>query len=175
MGNTSQAPLVLRYARGKLVGYALGGFAFAAVAAWLIASGETAYGSFKQAVVAFGVVFFGGIGLYAVGQMFNRQPVVVISGKGIEDRRLSASVIPWPAILDIEIREMHRQKILMLQLDPAFERTMKATRGASFCKPLNSAIGYQGLPLTIAGLDSSFDDVVEALKSFGTASGKQLD
>ncbi|NOT70355.1 MAG: hypothetical protein HOP09_03435 [Hyphomicrobium sp.] len=107
--------------------------------------------------------------------MFNRQPVVAISAEGITDSRLSEKVIPWPAILDIEIREMHRQKFLMLQLDPAFEKTMKTTRAASFFKPLNSAIGFQGHPLNVAGLDASFDDVIDALKSFGTASGKQLD
>jgi hypothetical protein len=158
---TSAPPdaMTLRYARGKLAGCALGGFAFVALCVWLIWSGIAAHGSFKQAIMAVGVVFFGAVGLYAIRQMFIRDPAVVISLAGIMDSRISESIIPWPAILDIDIREVHRQKFLLLQLDPAFKKTMKQTRTASIGNSLNAAIGYQGVALNVAGLEVHVDEV----------------
>jgi hypothetical protein len=158
--------VAFRYARGKLVWYALGGFGFVALCAWLLAIGAAPYGSFKHAVLMFGVAFFGLAGLMALRSMAGRRDIVAISPQGITDIRISPSLIPWTAIRGMSMRETRGQRFIMLDVDPAVEKALPLTRTARWTMPMNAAIGFRGLVLNPAGLDASADEIVAALVRF---------
>lgn len=155
-----------KYSLKQLVLLTLGA-AFATVGcAYIAMAGLVPQGSFKGAVIWFGVLFFSLGTFIGAWRLFDRDPVLEISETGIWDKRLSSDIIPWTAMTGLSQVSIKSQKFLMVRLDPAFERTMKKTRLSSWGKPANAAMGLHGYPISMAGLTGSFDDLVAAIQSF---------
>lgn len=161
----------LRHAPGKLALYALGGFGFAILGVcvayvvlrddlWSLIAWLTA------AVPIFGIGFFGYIGLMALARMGDRSVVVHIGPDGILDARIAGTRIPWGAVSGMTVQHMHRQRFIMLDIDPAFTATGRLTGQAARLKPVNAALGFPGVALNVAGMDRSFDEIVAALAHY---------
>jgi hypothetical protein len=163
--------VTFRYARGKLILYALGSFAFAALAAWIIYRGLAPQGSFKEAAMWLGAPLFGLGGLVCLLRVFDRSAIVFISPAGIRDSRISEDIIPWHAILGMTARSYRRQNFITLAIDPEAEKGIKLSRLARWSGPMNAKLGFSGLVLNPAGLDGSFDDIVQALVRFQPEQG----
>ncbi|MGQ0456745.1 MAG: STM3941 family protein [Hyphomicrobium sp.] len=159
------------YARGKLALYLLGGLAFAIACGWAIYIDAAPSGSFDQAVLWFGVPFFGLLVLLALKNFGDRRAILTISSEGIRDVRIAPNLIPWDAIRGMTLREIKRQRFVMLDLDPGFEKTLQLTRLARFSKPMNAAIGFHGHALNPAGLNGSLDQIVGAIEKFSPGAG----
>lgn len=162
--------LSLRYSRRKLVFYALGGFAFAALAAvvtlMMVSEDNVWVGLIGGLVPLFGVLFFGAIGMVALARMLQDRVIVRIGDDGIYDLRIARDVIPWSAIEAIRVQDMQGQRFIMLDLEPEAERRLALTPSASFFKPLNGRLGFPGLCVNAAGLDGRFDDMVAAIQHY---------
>ena len=161
--------VTFRYAPGKLVSYTLGSFAFTALAAWLIYRGAAPHGSFKEAAVWLGVIFFGLDGVVLATRLFDRSEILTISPAGVRDTRISRDVIPWSAILGMAATSYRGQSFITLEIDPATEEVIRLSRMARWSRPMNAKLGFRGLVLNPAGLDGSFDDIVLALTRFEPA------
>ncbi len=160
------AAATFRYARGKLIWYALGSFAFVAACMLIAYLGLAPHGSFKEAVIWFGVPFFAFCGVMALRGMRDTRAILTISPAGIKDLRISNDLIPWRAVRGMRLQQVQRQSFVMLDIDPETENHLRLSRLASWTRPMNAAIGFQGLCVNPAGLDGSLDDILAALDRF---------
>lgn len=166
MTDSDASAVSFRYARGKTALYLLGGLAFAVACAWALYMEAAPRGSFDEAVLWFGVPFFGLLVLMAVKNLGDRRDVVTISQAGVRDIRIAPELIPWRAIRDITVRQLKGQRFIMLDIDPSFEKTLQLTKLARFSKPMNAAIGFHGQTLNPAGLTGSLDQIIAAIDKF---------
>jgi hypothetical protein len=112
------------------------------------------------AISVFGAFFFGFCTLIALWRLlFVRGPVITISPEGIRDRRVAADVIPWSAIRRISTWEHSGQRVLVLNVDPAVERTLRLSMIAKYTRGANRALGADGLAVTAQGLKISYDEL----------------
>jgi hypothetical protein len=166
MGDVEESGVGFRYANRKLIWYVLGSLAFVAVCAWILYLGLAPHGSFKEALIWLGIPFFGLCGVMALRGMRDSRVILSISPGGIRDLRVSEDLIPWRAVRGMRLQQVQKQSFVMLDLDPADEKTLRLTRLASWTKPMNAAIGFHGLCVNPAGLDGSLDDILAALERF---------
>jgi hypothetical protein len=115
---------------------------------------------FTKAACMFGTVFFALCTLIALWRLlFGRGPVITISPQGIRDSRVAADVIPWSAIRTISTWEHTGQRVLVLNVDPAVERTLRLSMIAKYTRSANRALGADGLCVTAQGLKISYDEL----------------
>jgi len=121
--------------------------------------------SIVRAISIFGTAFFTLCTLTVLWRLlFDRGPVVTVSPQGICDRRVAADVIPWSAIRRISTQEHTGQRTLVLNVDPAFERTLRLSMIARYARGANRALGADGLCVTAQGLQIGYDDLFELVK-----------
>ena len=126
--------------------------------------------SFVQFVGYIGVPFFG----LCTGMIFwrlltMRGPVVTIAPQGIRDRRVAAELIPWKAIRGISTWEHGRQKVMVLNVDPAFEKQLSLTRVAQWSRGPNRKLGIDGLCVTAQGLKIDYDTLLNTTTAYAEA------
>jgi hypothetical protein len=115
---------------------------------------------FSRTICIFGTAFFGLCTLIALYRLlFVRGPVITISSQGICDRRVAADVIPWSSIHKLSTWEHSGQRALVLNVDPAVERTLRLSTMAKYTRSANRALGADGLCLTAQGLKISYDEL----------------
>jgi hypothetical protein len=158
------------YVRSKLLKHAARFLALSILCGWVVFKGLTPPGSFKEALMWFGVPFFGLLGLIPLFRMFDRRFILTISPAGIRDVRISPSFMPWTDIKKVGLRRIRNQEFLMLELEPAIEQRLIKSRLAVFFKHLNALVGMPGYSVSAAALDGSFEEVLSAVYLFGAAS-----
>jgi hypothetical protein len=130
--------------------------------------------SISQAICMFGTAFFALCTLIALWRLvFTRGPVISISPQGIRDRRVAADVIPWSAIRKISTWEYTGQRILVLNVDPAVERTLRLSAIAKWTRSANRALGADGLCLTAQGLKIGYDELWKLVEQRVPAAARQ--
>jgi hypothetical protein len=123
-------------------------------------------------VGSFGAVFFGFCTLIAVVRFARaREPVVTLAPQGIRDTRVAAEFIPWRAIRGLSTWQYQRQKIMVLAVDPAVERTLTLTRIARWSRGPNRALGADGLCVAATGLKIDYDTLFAASVAYARAHG----
>jgi hypothetical protein len=155
-----------RYARGKLVWYALGSFACAGLSAWVAYMGLAPQGSFKEAVIWAAIPLFALSGVMNFRQMRDQREILRIAPDGITDLRIAPQSIPWDAIRNISIRKVKGQGFIVLHVEPEAEVRVSLSGVGRWSRSANAALGLDGLVLTPAGLDGSCDEVMSALRRY---------
>jgi hypothetical protein len=128
--------------------------------------------SFIQLVGWFGVAFFSlcaVIGLFRL--LRSNQIFVTIAPQGIRDIRIAPEFIPWPAIRGISTWEQHRQKVMVLAVDPAVERRLTLTRVARWTRSANAKLGADGLCVAATGLKTDYDTLLATSIAYARAHG----
>ena len=161
--------ITFQYSKIRLAGLALLGVGMTALSAWLPQWRIVPAGSFKEFIVWFGVLFFGAATLVAVSRLFKTGDILIIDRTGIRDTRMTETLLPWSAINSLSRLDMQTHKFLVLQLDPAFRATLPLSRKTRMGLAGNQAIGIDGIPFTMQGLDGSFADLEAAVQRFGPA------
>lgn len=111
-----------------------------------------------------GLVFFGILSALWVRQISRLgQPAITLSREGLHDVRLSQQPVPWQAIEDMHIWEQHRQKVLVLQVEPAVESEIGLTRAARLSRGLNPKYGADGLCVPLNGLKMNADKLASEI------------
>jgi hypothetical protein len=130
--------------------------------------------SFQELVTYAGTVLFALATGFAVWRLLTvRGAVITIRPEGIRDTRVAAEFIPWNAIAGISTWQYRGQKVLVLAVDPAVESRLTLTRIARWSRGPNRALGADGLCVTAAGLNISYDKLLKTclaqLQSAGTS------
>lgn len=96
---------------------------------------------------AAGVVLFGLTSVQAAPRMFrSSMPVVLISGNGFKDVRISNEWIPWPAILSVkDPRSCKGERGFFVEVDPEFRAKLHLSFTSCFVRWGNRLFGYKGL------------------------------
>lgn len=138
--------------------------AFGAAIAFDVFLGEPV-GIVYRAIGVVGVLFFGfGTIAWLWRQLGSRGPVLTISPEGIRDTRIAPEVIPWPAIRRIFTWEYSGQRILVLDVDPAVERTLHLSTIARWTRGANRKLGADGLCIATHGLKINHDELFELVR-----------
>jgi len=131
-------------------------------------------------VIGFVFLALGSFGAVVCGIYALRSgPAVSIGPLGIRDVRFADAWIPWSAIEDMEVLDIKSGislvpvRGILLNVDPAFQRTLKLTRLARIALRTNAALGHPGLWIASAGLRGNFDELVATLEQ-GCARAKRV-
>jgi hypothetical protein len=155
---THQSVAVFRYAIAKPLGLIAGGIvltaACAAVALGLLA--DPRVGGAVQLAAYAGVVGFGLATIVMIVRLRRRGRVLEITTEGIRDRRLSPDLLLWMDIARASIRQLGRQRVLVLQLHADAQARLRRARGSR-------AGNWQSLSIGMDGLDGSIDDLTAAI------------
>lgn len=117
--------LVIELSKGKTILIILGSFGFVAAGYWIFSMDAAAMKElpiddplFIHGVGIVSMVFFGMTGVMGIRKLFDKKPGLVLNSAGIIDNSsgLAAGFIPWSEIIDAEIYEVHRQKMLMIKV-----------------------------------------------------------
>jgi hypothetical protein len=127
-----------------------------------------------------GVAFFGLCTIIAAWRLFTeRGPVVTITPAGIRDTRVAPELIPWSAVKRISTWEYERQKIMVLAVDPAIERTLTLTAIARSTRGINPILGANGLCIAATGLKIEYQTLFEIACAYAShadaASSRSVD
>jgi uncharacterized membrane protein YobD (UPF0266 family) len=92
------------------------------------------------------------VGIY---QLLDRRPQIIINEFGIFDRTTHHEFINWEIIQDVYLAEIHKQQIVCLVVDEAFEPSRKKSKFKQGVASLNKELGFQELniPLTYVSID----------------------
>jgi hypothetical protein len=128
-------------------------------------------GSFHEFFGYAGLVFFGLGTLVIIWRALTAHGVIVsMDAQGIKDIRITEKVIPWSAVRDISTFEMRRQKMMLLAVDPEFERQLNFSRLARLAREASRALGADGLCVTAQGLKISYEKLFSTATAFWNAS-----
>ena len=135
----------------------------------------TSPGSFHEFIGYVGVAFFGlGTIIIAYGLATRGgKTIVTLLPEGIRDVRLSQDVIPWSAIRRISTYEIHKQKFMVINVDPAAEAGIAMTRMARLGREANRGLGIDGLCVGAQGLKIGYDELLHRTIAFANAGQKR--
>ncbi len=126
-----------------------------------------AHGAIGEVVGGFGVAFFGFIALVALWRLLAlRGPIVTVSPRGVRDTRVTGEIVPWSAIRNISTWSAYNQPAIVLAIDPAYERALKLTALARLTRPLNAAVGADGLCIASQGLKMGHETLLETITAY---------
>ena len=121
----------------------------------------------KYWVAALGVLFFGFTTVMTIWRAVTMKgPVVTMTPDGILDTRVAANPIPWSAVRGISTWSQSGQKIMVLDVDPAVEKTLPLTRIARWSRGTNKKLGADGLCVTAQGLKTSYPKLLDAATAY---------
>lgn len=130
---------------------------------------------FVQAIGWISVLFFGACGIVGGWRFMTvRGPVVTLSPVGIRDMRIAEETIPWRAIRGISTWEYQRQKVMVLQVDPALERRLTLSTIARMSRRANAALGADGLCVAATGLSMRYADLLATTKAYAREYGGEF-
>ncbi|MBN9267471.1 MAG: hypothetical protein J0I75_23445 [Hyphomicrobium sp.] len=126
-----------------------------------------AHGAIGEVVGGLGVAFFGFVALVALWRLLAlRGPIVTVSPRGVRDMRLTREIVPWSAIHGISTWSAYNQPAIVLAVDPAYERALKLTTMARLTRPLNTAVGADGLCIASQGLKMGHEALLETITAY---------
>lgn len=158
--------------KSKMVLMLLGALAFVAIGLWFVIDPPEIENSYwgnptKIAIVGYAsILFFGLCAVYLVRKLPDNKPGLVIDDTGLTDNSggLSGGHIPWTDIKNISVLEMHKQKLIMLEVKNPEDYI---SRQRSLLKRKGMQLNHKmyGTPLSISanGLKISFDDLMQLL------------
>jgi len=120
---------------------------------------------FNRALGIVGVLFFGGgTAAWLWRLRRSRGTVLTISREGIRDTRIAPETIPWSAVRKVSTWEYSGQRILVLDVDPAVERTLHLSAIARWTRSANRKLGADGLCIATHGLKINYDELFELVR-----------
>lgn len=132
--------------KGRTFLLILGACAFVALGFWLMFLDDATIRSLhrhSQPLVARGiglvsVLFFGACVVKGVGELFNREPGLVLNGSGLLDNSSSGSVglVPWSDIVDVGTFRIRNQEMVVVKVRNPQEYVR---RGSTIRQALNKA------------------------------------
>lgn len=152
----------------KLLLLLLGSLTFVALGLWFVIAPPTINNHFrgnptKIAIVGYASIIFFGLCAFAFIRKFSTKgPGLIIDDKGLSDNSsgVSGGQILWSDISNISVIEIHRQKIIMLQVNNPKDYINRQT--SKFKKKMMEMnYNMYGSPLSITsnGLKISFDEL----------------
>lgn len=144
----------------------LGCIAFVAVGLWFIGAFGSDHPDDTGATVIgwFSIIVFGLFGLEAARRLTDRAPIMRVDDAGVWWKPVSTLVVPWAAITDFGIIEVHGQQMVGLGVE-RFDELGLGRMAALTAKANSATVGFP-LCLNIAGTDRSFTELVEAVVNF---------
>ncbi|MFN3745626.1 MAG: STM3941 family protein [Hyphomicrobiaceae bacterium] len=153
----------IRHAPWRLIGVIGVGLCFVLLSIFIALAHE----QIGRIIGGFGVAFFGFIVLIAAWRLLVlRGAVVTLSPRGIRDVRLTGALVPWSAIRSVSTWSAYNQPAIVLSVDPAYERGLKLTPLARVTRPLNAAIGADGLCVASQGLRMGHGALLETITAY---------
>jgi hypothetical protein len=138
--------------------------AFSAAIALDVLPGER-IGLVHRALGIVGVLFFGlGTAAWLWRHLGRRGVVLTISREGVRDTRIAPEMIPWSAVRRMFTWEYSGQRILVLDVDPAVERTLHLSAIARWTRKANRKLGADGLCIATHGLRINYDELFELVR-----------
>jgi hypothetical protein len=127
-------------------------------------------GSYAVSVGYGGLIFFGLATLLLVWQLFTAEGVVItMDAAGIRDTRISDKVIPWSAVRDISTWQSRSQRVMILAVDPEFERQLHLSRLARMAREASRAFGADGLSIGANDLKTDYETLFSTATAFWKA------
>ena len=169
---TSGHRIEIALSKKKIFLMLLGALAFVAIGLWFVISPPTISNSFwgnptKIAIAGYAsIIFFGLCAFVLIKKLPDNKPGLIIDQTGLTDNSsgVSAGQIFWSDIENISVIEIHRQKLIMLQVTNPQDYIDKQT--SSFKRKMMQ-LNYKmyGTPLSITsnGLKVSFDELLSTL------------
>lgn len=144
--------------RSKVLKGLLPSLAFILVGGFVIAADR---GIFGYIVGASGLIFGLTLLIVIIGKLLRSEAQVVISEKGIDDRRLRTEIIPWDEIIAITLNETKYARWLTVELASPEKYYSKLPVAQIFLRKLNGQEGANDLRIRFNDLDGSIDDAFE--------------
>ena len=169
---TSGQKIEIALSKKKIFLMLLGALAFVAIGLYFVISPPTIANSYrgnptKIAIAGYAsILFFGLCAFVLIKKLPDNKPGLIIDQTGLTDNSsgVSAGQILWSDIEDISVLEIHRQKIIMLQVRNPQDYIDKQTSGFKR-KMMQMNYKMYGTPLSITsnGLKVSFDELLSTL------------
>jgi hypothetical protein len=103
--------------------------------------------------IAWAAIVFFGLGLpLGVYQLLDRRPQIIINELGVFDRTTHRDFINWEIIQGAYLVEVHKQPLLCLVVDEAFEPSRSKGRFGRGVARLNKDLGFQELNLALGSV-----------------------
>jgi hypothetical protein len=168
LGQSIEIPL----SKKKLTLMIIGSFIFIVLGILFVASPEKYTSSIMRSpTIIFiaglaSILFFGLCFFFILKKLVDNSPGLVISDEGILDNSsgVSAGQIKWTEIKDISVIEIHRQKLILLQVKNPHDFIDKQISGFKR-KLMKMNYKMYGTPLSITsnGLKISFNELLSTL------------
>ncbi len=153
----------IRYSPWRMIGTVVVAVGFVLLSLFI----TPAHGFIGLIVGYFGVIFFGFIALVVAWRLLAlRGAIVTVSPRGVRDTRLTGETVPWSAIRSISTWSAYNQPAIVLGVDPAYERALKLTTLARLTRPLNAAVGADGLCIASQGLKMGHETLLETITAY---------
>jgi len=160
----AQEKIEFRYSHWRMASLLISSLGFVALGIAMIigAIPGAGGGSFREFIAYVCILLFGGAAI-VIGRQWlgNSGPVVTFTDKGVTDTRIAKEEIPWSAVQNLAMWQYGRQKSLVLTLDPEVEAGLSLTRIARWTRGPNKSLGVDGLCIASAGLNTSFDNMMQ--------------
>jgi hypothetical protein len=154
----------------KMLGWLAGGSVMTGACA-LVAFGaipNMVSGGRAEFLGGWGFLVFGLVTIVIFVQSLRTGPAVEVRTSGIRDHRRSPDLIPWTAIAKVSIKKVRSRRVLALQFRSGTK--LRPSRLGRAMGKLNAAAG--GWSISMAGLDGSFDDLINAIKRANAVAAK---
>jgi len=117
------------------------------------------------------IVFFGAVGLFALGRLVSRKPAITIDLTGITDNAsgLSAGFIPWSDITDAQIVKFQQQKFLGVSLRNPKDYLAKASPFKRMLMKANSSLVGYVINIPRIALPVALEEVLAHIERFRQA------
>lgn len=117
------------------------------------------------------IVFFGAVGLFALGRLVSRKPAITIDLTGITDNAsgLSAGFIPWADITDAQIVHFQQQKFLGVSLRNPKDYLAKASPFKRMLMKANSSLVGFVINIPRIALPVTLEEVLAHIERFRQA------
>lgn len=178
MTNTARQ-IEIPLSKKKLLLMLIGSIGFVALGLWFIINPPTISNPvFGNPTVIFvtgiaSILFFGLCGVYIARKLPDNKPGLIIDNVGLTDNSsgVSAGQILWSDIENISVIEIHRQKLIMLQVKNPQDYIDKQTSGIK-SKMMQMNFNMYGTPLSITSnsLQIKFDELLNILNDHLNAS-----
>jgi hypothetical protein len=95
-----------------------------------------------------------------------RGVVVSVNSRGILDRRISETLIPWSAIEKVSFRRLMWRTLIHIHLEPTFKSTLPVRFDAVIYNFFNRLLGYSGYEIRRQGLSGPATALIEAMSNW---------
>jgi hypothetical protein len=161
---------IVELSRKKIILCVLGSCIFVASGIWMVSLGDDSILSMSRlrsptyvhGVGIASIVLFGFFGTVALTKLLDRKPGLTFNAAGIIDNSsgVSAGLIPWSEIMGAKPLDVHRQKILLIEVKEPQKYLGRGNWLKQFA--VNSSCKMYGSPIAISAvtLKTSFPELL---------------